>query len=139
MNSFSEVRCPIRVYFLLLLVLVVAAWNGLRLGEALYFWKTLNEYGAHPLYISMSGGIWLIIGLVLAWSLWRGKTWGWLSTILATAGYSCWYWFDQLVLQEPHTNWPFVLTTNIILVLIILFILFSRKTRRFFMRHTHEY
>jgi len=138
MMTRSEIKRPGRVVLLALAVSVFASWNGLRLGEAIFFWKTLAEYGAHPLYIAMSGGVWFIAGLLLAWGLWRGKAWAWLAAIGGAAGYGRWYWFDRLVLQKPHANWPFVLGASVIFLLFILIILFSRNTRRFFQRDAHE-
>jgi len=112
----------------------LVSWNGLRLGSAIFFWKTLAEYGAHPLYIAISGGAWLIVGLLLVWGLWWGKTWGWIAAIGSTAGYIAWYWLDRLVLQKPHANWPFALTATVITLLIIFPILFLYRTRLFFQR-----
>jgi hypothetical protein len=138
MNVSPDVKRPFRVNILALLVFGVSAWNGLRMGEAIFFWKTIEQYGASPLYISMSGGAWLIIGLSIFWGLWMGKIWGWMATILGTACYTSWYWFNRMVLQESHANWPFVLITHIILLLVISCILFSHRTRRFFTRDVYE-
>jgi phosphoglycerol transferase MdoB-like AlkP superfamily enzyme len=113
-------------------------WNGLRLGEAIFYWRTLAEYGAHPLYIAITGGLWPVAGLFLVWGLWQGKAWGWVAALVGTVGYTGWYWFDRLVLQQPHANWPFVLIVNIIFLLILLPILFSSKTRRFFKRDAND-
>ena len=125
---------PIVLSILVIFILWLTIWNGLRLGKVILFWKTLEDYGVSPLYISLSGVLWLIIGLLLIWGLWQGKAWGRITVICGSAGYSSWYWFDRLVLQEPHSNWPFVLIINIFILLLILFILFSRKTRRFFIK-----
>jgi hypothetical protein len=129
---------PFRLICLVLIVAFYVVWNGLRLGETIFFWRTLEKYGAHPLYIAISGGLWIIIGLLLAWGLWLGKAWGWAAAIGGTVGYTAWYWFDRLVMQKPPANWPFVLGSNIIFLLTILTILFSRKTRRFFKRDAYE-
>jgi hypothetical protein len=129
---------PFGVTFLAIIVVFAAVGNGLRLGEAIFFWKTLEEYGAHPLYIAISGGMWLIAGLFLVWGLWQGKAWGWVAALSGTVGYTAWYWLDRLFLQKPHANWPFALITNVIFLLLILIILFSRKTRRFFQRDVYE-
>jgi hypothetical protein len=40
---------PVGVNILGVLTLCTALWNSLRLGEAIFFWKTLAEYGAPPL------------------------------------------------------------------------------------------
>jgi hypothetical protein len=129
---------PFHVIFLAIIVVIYAVDNGLRLGETIFFWNTLEEYGAHPLYIVISGGVWLIAGLFLVWGLWQGKTWGWAAALVGTFGYTAWYWFDRLVLQKPHANWPFVLIANIVFLLLIFMILFSQKTRLFFQRDAYE-
>jgi hypothetical protein len=138
MMTRSEIKRPRRVMLLALAVSVFTSWNGLRLGSAIFYWKTLEEYGSNPLYIAISGGVWFIAGLLLAWGLWRGKAWAWLAAIGGATGYGCWVWFDRLVLQKPHANWPFALIFTIVSLLFILLILFSRNTRRFFQRDTHE-
>ncbi len=129
---------PIGITILEILFLLFAAWNGLRLGETIFFWKTLAEYGAYPLYIAATGTIWLITALFLFWTFWRGKAWGRAAAFAGIFGYTAWYWFDRLVLQKPHANLPFALVANIVFLLSVLIILFSRKTRRFFQRDTHE-
>jgi len=138
MTPFQRSKRPIRVYFLAIFILWLAAWNGLRLGETIFFWRTLETYGAHPLYIAISGGIWVVSGLLIDWGFFLGKAWGWAATLAGTLVYPAWYWFDRLVLQEPHANWPFVLVVNIVLILIIYSILLSRKTRLFFKRDVYE-
>jgi len=132
------IKRPIRVICLVIIVIFAASWNGLRLGETIFFWKTLETYGATPLYIAISGGVWLISGLLLAWSLWLGKAWGWATALGGTVGYTTWYWFDRLIMQKPHANWLFVLLANLVFLLITLLILMSHKTRRFFKRDVYE-
>ena len=133
-----KIKRPIRVTLLALMVIGFAAWNGLRLGETIFFWKTLAEYGAYPLYITVSGGVWLLTGLFLVWGLWQGKAWCWAAVFSGTVGYASWYWFDRLVLQKLHTNWPFALVTTAVFLFFILFILYSHSTRRFLQRDEHE-
>jgi hypothetical protein len=128
---------PKRVTILALLAFCFALWNCLRLGEAIYFWKTLLEYGTYPFYFAASGGVWSIAGFFLTWGLWEGRRWVWLATTLVTLCYAAWYWLDRLLLQRPHSNWPFALIATIVLLIVILFILLSRKTRQFFQRDPH--
>jgi hypothetical protein len=137
MNDVRRVR-PVNITFLSIFVLCFTAWNGLRLSEAIYYWRTLAEFDAYPLYISISGGAWLIVGLFLVWSMWLGKFWGRIATLSAAASYTLWYWFDRSVLQEIHTNWPFVLVVNMIFLLFMITILFSYKARLFFTRDAYE-
>lgn len=123
---------PVGLLILTIFIFCLAAWNGFRLGETIFFWKTLAQYGAHPLYIAITGATWLIVGLFLVWSLWLGKSWGWVATLASLIGYTAWYWVDLLVLQGSHANWPFILIVNIVFLLLILLLLFWNKTKRFF-------
>jgi hypothetical protein len=134
----SRVYRPLRISILAICILWFTALNGLRMGEAIYFWRTLTEYRVSPLYISLSGGLWLIAGLKLVWGLLQGKAWARTAVTCGTILYTFWYWFDRLVLEEPHANWPFVLTANIILLLILFSILFSQKSSLFYKRDAHE-
>ena len=129
---------PIGITSLEILFLLFAAWNGLRLGETIFFWKTLAEYGAYPLYIALTGAIWLIAAMLLFWAFWSGKPWGRAAALAGTLGYTAWYWLDRLVLQKPHSNLSFVVIVNIVFLVFVIIILFSRKSRRFFQRDTHE-
>ena len=138
MTPSPETKRPFCLIILMLLALSVSASNGLRLCESVFFWKTLKEYGVYPLFISISGGVWLIIGLFLVWGLWGGKVWGRIAAICGTAGYTTWYWLDRVILQKPHSNWVFSVVTNIILLVMVLFILFSKRTRRYFKRDVYE-
>ena len=125
---------PIGIAMLAIIFFGVAVWNGLRMGEAIFFWSTQEEYGVNFQYIGISGGFWLIVGILLAIGLLQGKTWGRKAALAGTLGYTSWYWFDRLILQRPHANWPFVLTVNILLLASIFIILFSRRTKGFFKR-----
>jgi hypothetical protein len=137
MTDVRRIR-PGNITILSIFVLCFAAWNGLRLSEAIYSWKTLAEFGAYPFYISISGGVWLIVGLFLVWSMWQGKIWGRIAALCAAAIYTLWYWFDRLVLQEIHANWPFVLVVNLIFLFFMITILFSHRARLFFTRDAYE-
>jgi hypothetical protein len=129
-----RLRRPRRVTLLALAALLLSAWNGLRLGEAIAFRQVLHEYGAQPgpVFLAVSGGVWLAAGLVVAAGLWRGKAWGWYAAAGAAAGYPVWVWFERLVLQQPHANWPFALGVTLACLAPVIIILFSGKTISFF-------
>lgn len=131
MNLNRRIR-PIGITILAIIALWIAAWNGLRLSEAVFFWRMLEEYHASPLYIAISGGFWLVTALSLACGIWQGKTWAWVETICGMTGYGIWYWFDRFFLQAPHASWPFALAFFILLVGISATIIFRNKTREYF-------
>ncbi len=137
MNGKNKFR-PIGIIILTAFILFYSAWNGLRLGEVFFFWKTLAKYGNHPFYIALSGGIWLTSGLVIAWGLWMSRTWCKLAAATGAITYTIWYWLDRLLLQEPHANWPFSLIVNIIILILIFLTLFSSKLSLLFMKNPYE-
>lgn len=135
-------RRPLRVTLLTFAALLLAGWGALRFGEAIAFWPVLREYGARPtpLYLAISGGVWLLTGLALAAGLWLGKNWAWYAALAAAAGCGLWYWCDRLFLQQPRANWPFALGVTLAALLSVFLILFSRSTLSFFQvqRTPHE-
>jgi hypothetical protein len=132
----SENRRPTGVTLLVLFVLGVALWNGLRLLQTIVFWSILKEYLAKPgpLYAAISGGVWFLGGLSIAWGLWQGKNWACFAALGGVASYGSWYWVDRLVLQTPHANWLFSLAITILLEGCSAFLLLSPKTRVYFLR-----
>ncbi len=128
---------PKRVTLFAFVAFFFAAWNALRLGEAIYLWKTLIEYGAHPWYIAITGAAWCMIGSFLVWGLWKGKFWAWLGAIITVVLYVAWYWLDRFFLQTPHANIQYSIFATSVLVLFFFFILFTPRTVRFFRRAHH--
>jgi hypothetical protein len=122
---------PLGITVVRIVILWFSLWNGLRMGMAIFFLKTLEKYHASPIYLFASGGLWLILGLFLIWTLWQRKTWSRLAVIGVAVGYTSWYWLDRLVLQEPYSNWPFSLTINLFLLTLIFFCLFAHKTQQY--------
>jgi hypothetical protein len=122
------------------LALWSAAWSCLRLCEAAFFWKVLEEYNASPLYIAISGGFWLIASIFLALGIWLRKTRNWVWSIVFLISYASWYWVDRLIVQLPNSNWPFSLAVTVLLAGICSFILLSTKTRAYFKKSdtSHE-
>jgi hypothetical protein len=130
--TFNRRIRPVGIIILAIIALWIAVWNGLRLSEAVFFWRVLEGYHASPLYIAISGGFWLVSALTLAFGIWQGKPWAWAGTICSMTGYGIWYWFDRFFLQAPHSNWPFALAFFILLVGTSATIIFRKKTREYF-------
>jgi hypothetical protein len=126
-------RRPTSITLLSFAIVGLALWNGLRLIQAIAFWSILKEFHSNPgpLYLACSGGIWLLFGSSIALGLWKGKEWAWFTTLGGGFLYTCWYWFDRLVLQEHHSNWPFALGFNG-LILLSFGLLFRHSVIHFF-------
>ena len=130
---------PIRIILLVVLAGWIAAWNALRLGAGLFFEKTLAEFHASPAYVVTSAAIWMVLGALLAWSIWQAKPWAWLTTCLTVLVYFLWFWVDRLFLQKPqNVNWPFSVAASLIILAVLGGILFSRQTKDYFRKENHE-
>lgn len=122
---------------LLWLVLILTAWNGARLWTAIAWRSAVAQFAPVPgvTYIGVTGAVWFVTGILVMWSLWRGKAWARTLLITAAAGYTVWYWSDRLIFQLQRANWAFVLALNIIL-LVYVFIVAKSDT---FEREAYEY
>ena len=123
---------PVGVTFLGITVIIVAISNGLRLCEAVFFWKVLGKYHASPIYLAITGSFWLITGTILAFEILRRKSWAWAGTIAGISCYAVWYWVDRLEIEIPHANGPFALALTVLFLGISMMILFSKNTRGYF-------
>jgi hypothetical protein len=123
---------PFRVTILLSLVLLLTIWNALRAWTAFSWRNVLTEFSGGPLYIGVSGLIWLGIGIWLLLSLWRQAPFARILLITSAASYSVWVWIERLFFQVPRENWPFALVTNLV---VLSFVLFASN---YWKREAHE-
>ncbi|HWQ47290.1 MAG TPA: hypothetical protein VN376_10500, partial [Longilinea sp.] len=85
MNSLLRGRFLKRTFSIKLLAigwLVVAIFGGLRFAGSLSNWDLILSFGEPvlPLYLTISGFVWAIAGLVCACGLWLRHIWaGWLN------------------------------------------------------------
>lgn len=112
---------PFRVTILLSLVLLFTIWNALRAWTAFAWRNVLTEFSGAPLYIGISGLIWLGIGTWLWLSLWRQKAYARNLLLASAASYTVWVWSERLFFPAPRENWPFALVINLILLFFVLF------------------
>jgi hypothetical protein len=125
---------PPEVKLLVLIILWLTLWNFLRLIQAIRFWDILAQYRPHagPLYLALSGGIWALIGLVIALVVWQGKFWAWSVTLGAMIIYGAWIGFDRFIIQSSHGNELFTLILTVTLLIFILLLLSLKNVRDFY-------
>ena len=125
---------PFRVTLLLGLVLILTAWNAIRLWTVIAWFNVLNEFSAYSISVisAVSSMIWMTAGLILFWSIWQKKAWTANLLLGTSAGYSVWYWSERLLWQTPHPNWLFAVIVNLVLMVFILF------TKKSLTREAHE-
>jgi hypothetical protein len=110
------------------LAVLLAAWNALRLGMALFLRNPLSSYAAHPFYTSISGAIWLMVGLAIIWMFWKRRQYSRIAILIVALLYSLWYWLDRILIETPHANWPFALAANVVMLALILLIVVSWRS-----------
>ncbi len=123
---------PFRVTLLMLVVLILTAWNIVRVWTAFTWREALTEFAPQPgpLYIGVSGAIWSVVGLSTLWALWQKKAWTPHLLVGTASAYTLWYWADRLLLQNERDNWPFTLTVNLFLLLLVFFTIRSKFVQR---------
>ena len=134
-------RRPFGVTLLLWLVLSLSAWGLVRVIGAFRWWNVLNEFGPRlgPLYLSITGAGWILIGGVLLWSLFSGQSWTRLAIPAAIFLWIVEYWVERLIFELPRENLPFALIASLLLVIVTLASASNRETKRFFIRsEAHE-
>lgn len=86
-----------------------------------------------PLYLGLSGLIWTVVWLPLAWGLWRGDPWAFRLMRWATPAYGIYFWLDRLILRtglEP-ANLPFTVGLTILLIVFVFWTLSKASVRAF--------
>ncbi len=134
-------RRPFAVFLLVLLVLFFAVLNLARAVQVAEIWEALKMLSrVAPVYLLLSGVVWVFICLGLALGLWRGWRTAWLAALPVFALYSAYAWIDRLVVpgyEQRNQNWPFMLGVNLLILALSAWILTRRKVRNFF-GGTHE-
>jgi hypothetical protein len=132
---------PFGVTLLLWLVLSLSVWGLVRLLAALRLWEALNEFGARlsPLYLSITGAGWAVVGGALLWGLFSGRWWTRVAIPASTFLWLMGYWIERIFFQSPRANLPFALIVSILLLAVTFVSALNRKTRLFFIRsEEHE-
>ena len=131
---------PFGVTLLLWLVLSLSAWGALRLLSTLRWWDVLKEFGARlsPLYLSITGAGWVLVGAVLLWSIFSGKPWTRLAIPLSIFLWLMEYWIERIFFESPRANLFFALIASVLLLAVTLASAFNHKTEKFFIR-SEEY
>ncbi len=133
----KQSKFPLRITILLWLVLIITAWNSIRMVTSIAWRNTLETYAPKPgpFYIGVTGAFWALIGLFLLWSFIRGYRW--TRIILLTAGccYSIYIWVDKLFIQtQLRANWPFNLLTTFLLLGYMVVIVLDPHNQIYFMK-----
>ncbi|MBX3037759.1 MAG: hypothetical protein KF758_12690 [Anaerolineales bacterium] len=114
---------PISVTLTLWLVLILTIWNLIKASTALAWRNVLNEFSVSlmPEITAVISIIWVIIGLVLMWGNLQKKVWSKKMLVGTAISYTVWFWSERIIWLNSQTNTVFVVSVNIIFLIIIYF------------------
>jgi len=123
------------------MVLTLSAWGAVRFFAALRSWDVLYEFEASlsPLYLSITGAGWGVVGGVLLSGILRRKRWMLPAFVTSTLIWLIEYWFERLFFQASRANLPFALTGTILVIAITWILAVLPGTLSYFARsEEHE-
>lgn len=132
---------PFGVTLLLWMVLILSAWGLTRFVAALRAWDILYEFDASlsPLYLSITGAGWSVVGGVLLSGIWMGRSWVRPTFIASIFIWLIEYWLERILFQPPRANLPFALASSVIILIITWMITILPGTKSFFTKsEEHE-
>lgn len=132
---------PFGVTLLLWMVLSLSAWGAIRLLAALRWWDVLNEFNASlsPLYLSITGAGWCVVGITLLWSMWDAKAWSRVAILASILLWLAEYWIERIFFQAPRANLTFALILSVLLLAVTFASTLNRYTKNFFTKsEEHE-
>jgi hypothetical protein len=115
----AKSKLPLRITLLLCLVLIITAWNLVRLLTSIGWRDTLETYDSYPgpIYIGLTGALWTLAGLFILWSFIKSAYWTRNAILISSFVYVIWFWMDRIFVQSQlRANWPFDLLATIILL-----------------------
>ena len=130
-------KLPLRITLLLWLVLIITAWNIVRLATSIAWHDTLETYAPWPgpFYIGLNGAIWALTGAVLFWGFARGTSWSRIAFLVTSFVYVIWFWMDRFFIQpQVRANWPFDLLITIILLGFTTAVVLDRRNHIYFLK-----
>ena len=131
---------PFGVTLLLLMVLSLLAWGVLRLYATLHWWTILVEFRStvSPLYLSITGAGWDVVGCVLLWSMFAGKPWSPRAILTSILVWLLEYWLERVFYETARANLSFTVVGSILIIGITLISTLHKSTKNFFTR-SEEY
>ncbi len=129
----NSTQRPLAVTILAVFVLFITSWNGIRAYSAIVNWQVLEEFGANPVYLLLTGLFWVLAGLWLSQAFWEGRSYAIRAGLAAAGLYLCWYWSDRLIFQPAQApNLLFSMVVSVIFLAFFITTLSLPASRGFF-------
>ena len=127
---------PWSVTWLALGVLSLVAVYLTRFGTTVSQWDFLSRLplSISPFYLAATGLFWGLSALPLVWGLWRGKAWSTKALRVYSLLFTLYYWLEEWLIESSplrNTNWPFLLSLTVVLLILVFWIISRPKVRNF--------
>lgn len=132
---------PVRITLALLLVLITAGWNLVRVWAGLSLAPALQKYAPFPgpTYIALTGALSAGLGLAVSWAVLRRLRWAPMALLGAALAYAAWSWADRIFLQPTAgSGWPFALLITVLALSFVAAVTLDPRNRWYFGREAHE-
>ena len=136
-NPPSGKKRPISATLLTWVVLILASMGWLRLAAVVRQWSFLESLSPTPplVYLAISGLVWGVVGALLVWGLFLGRSWApRLAQIIAPL-YAAFYWLDRLFIADRSaisSRWPFAVGLTALLLISTFWVLSRPKVQHFY-------
>jgi hypothetical protein len=137
MNPPGGKKRPISATILTWVVLILASLGWLRLAAVMRQWPFLESLSPAPplVYLAISGLVWGVVGAVLVWGLFLGRSWAPRLTQISAPLYAAFYWVDRLFIANPtaiSSRWPFAVGLTVLLLSFTFWVLSRPKVQHFY-------
>lgn len=114
---------PFSVTLTIVLVLMLAVWNAVRMWTSIQWRETLSEYTSPSSSVISTafGVLWIIVGAALLFGIWQKKPWSARILIGAAAAYTVWVWGERFTWQTPAQDTGFTIIVNAACLILIYF------------------
>jgi hypothetical protein len=101
------------------------------LAGALRWWDVLyeNEARLSPLYLSITGAGWGVVGIVLLWSIFSIRRWAYWAVPISLSVWLAEYWIERIFFQGPRSNLIFMIVVSVLALAATWIIAFHRRTK----------
>jgi hypothetical protein len=132
---------PARITLALVLVLITAAWNLVRVWAGLSLAPSLQKYAPFPGpgYVALTGALSAGLGLAVSWAVLRRLRWAPGALLGVAIAYAAWRWVDRIFLQPTAgTSWPFALLITVLALAFVGAVTLDPRNRWYFGKEAHE-
>ena len=139
-NPPSGKKRPLSATLLTWVVLILTSLGWLRLAAVLGQWSFLESLSPAPplVYLAISGLVWGVVGALLVWGLFLGRSWAPRFTQVSAPLYAAFYWLDRLLIADLSaisSRWPFAVGLTTLLLTFTFWVLSRPKVQHFYQKN----